>query len=586
LRIPICFTVGLAVASLLFFTNSADSDQLLTEQTSACNGVDACLLVLDSWSKSYNGRIEDVSVAVINLKRFGVPMRRALLDRGVGADLRSRQLADLLLSAWGGWTKDDVPELAKVLASNHGGMIAHSLGEIGTPEAIEVLANDLRFADMGQTDYVLSKIGPRAVPYLFPLLEDPESARAAAGVITKIGAAASPFAETWSKLAADPDQQIKVRLGALKGIAALGKEARGSTGTLHPLLTATDEPLRLAAIDALLSAQDPAAIQAIAGKCRPQAAEMDYYAWLHSTLCLQDIWRFGSDAAVAGPQLLPFLKSNSANERLMGAITFGVIGYRLASVPLRTALDDADWRVVYAAARSLGRLRAVEAASELRVVSNTHWLPEVRQMAIASLEALELPPEAPTPALEPSKRSIFYNGSERGDFVDVYVLDDFPSCAQKQWQWQSILFSLPDSLRRQDAHTVTARLKRPPGLLTAVNHGEFGGGLVWNPDGGRSAVLFKDFGVMGIEPDDDGAVFITGLNHMGLNFGVVGLLARTAKGTWSLRELAHLPSEGTEMSVISPGLYAAWSGSRVVVFNNRRILGLAACRDTTLDPGH
>src|ERR1700677_1588837 len=131
----------------------------------------------------------------MNLKRFGGPMRRALLDRGVDADLRSRQLADLLLSAWGGWTKDDVPELAKVLASNHGGIIAHSLGEVGTPEAIEVLANDLRFADMGQSDYVLSKSGPRAVPYLFPLLQDPESARAAAGVITRIGATASPFAE-------------------------------------------------------------------------------------------------------------------------------------------------------------------------------------------------------------------------------------------------------------------------------------------------------------------------------------------------------------------------------------------------------
>jgi hypothetical protein len=142
---PTCIAFGLAVAALSFFTNRADSDQLLTEQTRACNGVDECLLVLDSWSKSYNGRIEDVSDAVLNLKRFGEPMRRALLERAVGADLRSRQLADLLLSTWGGWTKDDVPELAKVLASNHGGMIAHSLGEIGTPEAIEVLANDIRF---------------------------------------------------------------------------------------------------------------------------------------------------------------------------------------------------------------------------------------------------------------------------------------------------------------------------------------------------------------------------------------------------------------------------------------------------------
>jgi hypothetical protein len=93
-------------------------------------------------------------------------MRHALLERAVGTDLRSRQLAELLLSAWGGWTKDDVPELAKVLASNHGGMIAHALGDIGTPEAIEVLANDIRFADMGQSDYVLSKIGPRAAPSL------------------------------------------------------------------------------------------------------------------------------------------------------------------------------------------------------------------------------------------------------------------------------------------------------------------------------------------------------------------------------------------------------------------------------------
>lgn len=202
------------------------------------------------------------------------------------------------------------------------------------------------------------------------------------------------------------------------------------------------------------------------------------------------------------------------------------------------------------------------------------------------MNALDLPPETPAPALEPSKRSIYYNGTARGDFVDGYVLDDLAPCSQEQWQWQSIDFGLPDRRHRQDPYTVTARLKRPPGLLTGVNHGEFGGSLVWHPDGGRSAVLFKDFGVRRIEPDDDGAVFITGLNHMGFNFGVVGLLARTTHGQWILRELAHLPGEGTEMSVISPGLYAVWSGSRVIVFNSRQILGLAACGAPTQDPVH
>ena len=81
---------------------------------------------------------------------------------------------------------------------------------------------------------------------------------------------------------------------------------------------------------------------------------------------------------------------------------------------------------------------------ELIQLANTHRLPEVRRMAIASLEALSLPRDASTPALEPSKRSIFYDGSERGDFVDVYVLDDLTPCVQKEWKWQSIDFRLPD----------------------------------------------------------------------------------------------------------------------------------------------
>jgi len=143
-------------------------DQLLTDRTGACTDVSNCVYGLREWEKTYNGRVEDLAAAVSNLKRFGVPMRRALLRRAVGADSRSRQLADLLLNAWGDWTQDDVPELAEVLAANHGGMIAHALGQIGTPDAIKALVNDLRAGDPGQSDYVLSKIGRPAVPFLFP----------------------------------------------------------------------------------------------------------------------------------------------------------------------------------------------------------------------------------------------------------------------------------------------------------------------------------------------------------------------------------------------------------------------------------
>jgi HEAT repeat protein len=533
---------------------------------------------LDGWEKTYNGRVEDVTAAVSNLKRFGEPMRRALLERAVGADWRSRQLAEMLLNAWGDWTQDNVPELAKVLAANHGGMIAHALGEIGTPEAIKALVNDLRPSDQGQSDYVLSKIGPRAVPYLFPLLEDPASAGSAAVIITRMGTAALPFADAWSRLAVDTSQPIKARLGALRGIAALGSAARGSTERLHPLLATPELELRSAVVQTLLAVQDPAGVQAIAAKCHPKAAQMDYWGWLPSTACLQDLQRFGSNAAVAGAKLLPFLESKNSDERLMGAITFGVIHYRPASSHLQKALKDSDWRVVYAAARSLGRLRAAEAASDLRTVANTHWLPEVRQIANASLEALDVPPDMPTPALDPSKRTIF--GSDRADYVDVYVLDDVAPCARGRWQWQSIEFGLPEHRHAQDRYTVAARVRNPPGLLTGINHGEFGGGLVWHPDAGLSVTLFKDFGVSGVEPDDHGAVFISGLNHMGFNFGIAGALDRTAGARWNLREIAHLPGEATDMASIGEGIFAAWSGPRVVIFNDQHILGLATCKNT------
>jgi len=323
---------------------------------------------------------------------------------------------------------------------------------------------------------------------------------------------------------------------------------------------------------------------AIAAKCHPEAAPMDYYGWLPSTGCLRDLQRFGSGAAVAGPQVLSFLQSKNSDERLMGAIRFGVIHYRPASSYLGKALDDPDWRVVYAAARALGRLRAAEAAPHLRAVANTHWLPEVRRIAKASLEAMDVPPNMPTPALEPSERTVFYSGST--DDVDAYVLDEVAPCAQQIWQWQSTKFS--KSRHAPDRNTVAARIKNPPGLLTGINHREFGGGLVWHPDAGSSVALSRDLGVLGVEPDDNGAVFIAGLNHMGLNFGIAGALDRTAGARWSVREIAHLPGEATDMNSIGPGIFAAWSGPRVVVFNDQRILGLATCKDTGptyLSPG-
>jgi hypothetical protein len=98
------YAAALAVSGLLLFTDVTHADPRLDARTSSCKSLDDCLNVLHDWSRTYNGRIEDVTVAVTTLKRFGDPMRRALLDRATGKDRQLRQLSDLLLSAWHDWT--------------------------------------------------------------------------------------------------------------------------------------------------------------------------------------------------------------------------------------------------------------------------------------------------------------------------------------------------------------------------------------------------------------------------------------------------------------------------------------------------
>ena len=64
------------VSGLLVFSGLTHADQRLDAATSSCKTIDDCLNVLYDWSRTYNGRVEDVTVAVTNLKRFGDPMRR------------------------------------------------------------------------------------------------------------------------------------------------------------------------------------------------------------------------------------------------------------------------------------------------------------------------------------------------------------------------------------------------------------------------------------------------------------------------------------------------------------------------------
>ncbi len=503
-------------------------------------------------------------------------MRDALLDRATGSDHRLSQLSDLFLNAWHGWTTRDVPALARALSVNPGGMVARSLGEVGTPEAMQALADDMRRGTGGQSDYTLGRLGARAIPYLFPLLEDDRSARGASLVIAAMGEESKPFAESWARLAADPRQPTAVRLGALRGLAALGRSARPWTGELHLLLASQDESLRTTAANTLLATGDSAVLNALLEQCRPKGDKIEFVE-LRSTSCLRDIESLGHDAVAAGPKLTPFFDSPNADERLGVVTTVGVIGYAAAIPRLRGALRDLDWRVVYAAAKSLGQLRAVESIEDLERIYDTYWLPEVRREARYSLTDLKLPADFPTPygQLEAT--------ANQADFPTTCTTPSWitiPECSSHQWRLGSSChpFSWPGRCM-YGPRTVSARLPNGRGVFHGSNGGEFGSTLTWKPAVGPAKVVYQGYEVVGIFPDGDGAIAVIGLAHMFIDFSVVVSLDLGTDGRWTSHEVARLPSMSSAMVQVSPGVYAARSGHRVTVFNRRRILGMGTCTE-------
>jgi hypothetical protein len=122
----------------------------------------------------------------------------------------------------------------------------------------------------------------------------------------------------------------------------------------------------------------------------------------------------------------------------------GIIGYSEGASRLQGALKDLDWRVVYAAAKSLRELRAVEATADLQQIYDTYWLPEVRRQARYSLPNLKLPADAPTPG-----EQLEADHKLDGVPYDLYyfVLDDIPECYSQQWRLQSLVFHFPEHLQ-------------------------------------------------------------------------------------------------------------------------------------------
>jgi HEAT repeat protein len=143
-----------------------------------CSSLAECLKLLDGVASTAGPGMgpEEEEIRQV-LKQFGEPAKHELLRRAAGTDRGWRDLAGAILWGWDSWTPSDVPELRSALLKDPGGWLARPLGEIGTPEAIRALVEDLPKGSENQTDFALAKLGPKAIPFLMPLLEREKTAK-------------------------------------------------------------------------------------------------------------------------------------------------------------------------------------------------------------------------------------------------------------------------------------------------------------------------------------------------------------------------------------------------------------------------
>ncbi|MGH6870213.1 MAG: HEAT repeat domain-containing protein [Rhizomicrobium sp.] len=576
----------LVFAAFMIFTASAGwAAEPLPSGFPGCGTLASCLEALDVTVKAapYGGFSENDAIYRTSLERFGRAAKIALLVRAQGSDPGWRERADAILMGWKDFDASDVPALVHALNLSPGGWIARPLGRIGTPDAMQALVADVaRYGDIqNQSGLVLTSLGTKTLPYLWPMLEDAEKARAAIALIQNMKDVAAPSVPGWMQIAADKTQSPARRAASLRAVQGAIAFAKPYAGEIRALLDESD-PVHGAAKTLLLLMGDDSMLVEVLATCR---ATPDAFT------DTDDIADCPSRLAVYGEKLLPggnlvltrFAESHNGLDRARGALLLGYIGYRPATATLEKMLDDPDWRAVYGAARALAWLGARDAIPSLRRLAMTHWLEAVRNEAGLDLAALQSPAGAlARPPVRPG------NSNFPPDVlaIDVTAEDapDVAPCEAGVWAWKGLRFSAPEQSREDVAFK--------GGVLKGRDMGEWGGDLRWiAPDG--SEVILEGGNVAGLAPSEDGVVAVFG--EVGLyhpygqlpgsivvsngpsGFGYALRAAQDASGAWHLREIARLPRAADAFDRVAPDLYAAWSGGRAVMFSNEKILGLAVC---------
>ncbi|MBA3756113.1 MAG: HEAT repeat domain-containing protein [Nitrosomonas sp.] len=265
------------------------------------------------------------------------------------------------------------------------GWIPPAIAKIGTPKAIVFLVDELRKEKQTQTQltYAFVILGSKGVPYLVELIRnepnDYELMESVLFIFGELKGKAESAVDPLIEIITNYKSSEQSKAYSVLALGEIGEQARRSVRVLI-----------------LLAQYDPKAFTNVVNKSLQSMGTSEAVAGLVGQLnenpsleLFRDIASLRANGRSAGPSIVPFLRNENWDLRVVAARTIGYIGYSQAITELTDLLrTDDDWRLVYVATVSLGRLKALKAVPALTLLSETYWYPPVRKAAKESIEVI------------------------------------------------------------------------------------------------------------------------------------------------------------------------------------------------------
>ena len=259
------------------------------------------------------------------------------------------------------------------------GLVAPGIARIGSPRAVDFIVETLvSDPHTGEGDFFIQgavwQLGAKVVPGLVQFYQtdrewddglETRMASVFGSLRTKARSAIGPLLE----IANDKTISVKRRVRAIAALGAIGVSTHGEIESLQRLQKDDDNLIRDAALEA-----------------RAFIRVGDSF---ERTLQIRDLARQGTLAKYAGPDLVKDLEAEDWDVRAAAARAIGYIGFEDAIDALFPLLHhNEDWRLVYSAAESLGRLRARKAMPALAAVSRSIGIPPAREAARRAMASI------------------------------------------------------------------------------------------------------------------------------------------------------------------------------------------------------